>query len=159
MGFVRRFSMGVQPLRGPEMTFLMPFGPGQCPGACAAALLPLRTACADFLKSDGAVYFKSLIDSAAEQCAATPAPQAGGAQLCQPGGRLAADGGSHGRQHRSTGPVYVSLVILNAEQTGGHENDFSEKDAKLAQRLGQLQPFMAVFPQECMGQLAYFGPT
>jgi hypothetical protein len=25
--------------------------------------------------------------------------------------------------------------------------------------LGQLQPFIAVFPQECMGQLAYFGST
>jgi hypothetical protein len=29
-----------------------------------------------------------------------------------------------------------------------------EKDAKLAQKLGQLQPFGAVFPQECMGQFA-----
>jgi hypothetical protein len=27
----------------------------------------------------------------------------------------------------------------------------SEKDARLAQKLGQLQPFIAVFPQECMG--------
>jgi hypothetical protein len=35
----------------------------------------------------------------------------------------------------------------------------SEKGAKLAQKLGQLQPFAAVFAQECMGQLAYFGPT
>jgi hypothetical protein len=44
----------------------------------------------------------------------------------------------------------------------------SKKDAKLAQELGQLQPFVAVFPlwstatkvpQECMGQLASFGPT
>ena len=34
-----------------------------------------------------------------------------------------------------------------------------EKDAKLAQKLGQPQPFIAVFPQECMGRLAYFGPT
>ena len=34
----------------------------------------------------------------------------------------------------------------------------SEKDAKLAQKLGQLQPFIPVFLQECMGQLAYFGP-
>jgi hypothetical protein len=25
--------------------------------------------------------------------------------------------------------------------------------------LGQLQPFIAVFPQECMGQLASLGPT
>jgi hypothetical protein len=37
--------------------------------------------------------------------------------------------------------------------------DTSEKDAKLAEKLGQLQPFMAVFPQECVGQLASFGPT
>jgi hypothetical protein len=35
----------------------------------------------------------------------------------------------------------------------------SEKDAKLAQKLGQLQPSMAVFLLECMGQLAYLGPT
>ena len=35
----------------------------------------------------------------------------------------------------------------------------SEKDAKLAQKLGQLQPFLAEFPQECAGQLASFGPT
>jgi hypothetical protein len=35
----------------------------------------------------------------------------------------------------------------------------SEKDAKLAQKSGQLQPFITVFPPECMGQLASFGPT
>jgi CubicO group peptidase (beta-lactamase class C family) len=35
----------------------------------------------------------------------------------------------------------------------------SEKDAMLAQMLGQFQPFIAVFPQERMGQLASFGPT
>jgi len=35
----------------------------------------------------------------------------------------------------------------------------SEKDVKLAQKLGQLPPFLAVLPQECMGQLASFGPT
>ena len=35
----------------------------------------------------------------------------------------------------------------------------SEKDTKLAQKLGQLQPFMVVFLLECMGQLASFGPT
>ena len=34
-----------------------------------------------------------------------------------------------------------------------------ENDAELAQKLGQRQPFVAVFPQECMGQLAPFGPT
>ena len=31
-----------------------------------------------------------------------------------------------------------------------------EKDAKLAQKLGQLQPFVPAFPQECMGQLAVY---
>ena len=35
----------------------------------------------------------------------------------------------------------------------------SEKDTKLAQKLGQLRPFTAVFPQGCMNQLASFGPT
>jgi hypothetical protein len=30
---------------------------------------------------------------------------------------------------------------------------------KLAQKLGQLQPFITVFPQECMGQLPSFGST
>jgi hypothetical protein len=34
-----------------------------------------------------------------------------------------------------------------------------EKDAELAQKLVQLQPFLAVFPQECEGQLASSGPT
>jgi hypothetical protein len=35
----------------------------------------------------------------------------------------------------------------------------SEKDAKFAQKLGQLQPFIAVLPPECVGQLASFGPA
>ena len=35
----------------------------------------------------------------------------------------------------------------------------SEKDAKLAPTLSQLQHCIAVFPQKCMGQLASFGPT
>ena len=35
----------------------------------------------------------------------------------------------------------------------------SERDAKLAQKLGQFQPFLPVFPLECMGRLASFGPT
>jgi hypothetical protein len=35
----------------------------------------------------------------------------------------------------------------------------SEKDAKLAQNLGQLQPFTAVLPQqECMGHFSFSGP-
>jgi hypothetical protein len=36
----------------------------------------------------------------------------------------------------------------------------SEKDAQLAQKLGQLQPFLAVLsPKSCLGQLATSGPT
>jgi hypothetical protein len=35
----------------------------------------------------------------------------------------------------------------------------SKKDAKLAQKLGELLPFLAVFPQERMGQLVSSGPT
>jgi hypothetical protein len=33
------------------------------------------------------------------------------------------------------------------------------RETRLAQKSGQLQSFPAVFPQECMGQLASFGPT
>ena len=32
-----------------------------------------------------------------------------------------------------------------------HARGAGEKDAKLAKTLGKLQPFIAVFPQECMG--------
>ena len=35
----------------------------------------------------------------------------------------------------------------------------SEKDANLAQKLAQFQPFVAVLTQECKGQLPSFGPT
>jgi hypothetical protein len=42
-------------------------------------------------------------------------------------------------------------VVTNAEST------FT--GAAKVRKLGQLQPFLAVFPQECMGQLASFGPT
>jgi hypothetical protein len=102
--------------------------PSSCPGNCAAVLLPLRVACADFLKSDGAM-FKSLIDGAAEQCAEAPAPQAGGAELCKPGGRPAADGGSHGSRPVvkpfSCVPVSFIREILHTKQTGAHDNDFT----------------------------------
>jgi hypothetical protein len=41
----------------------------------------------------------------------------------------------------------------------GGATSAGEKDAVPAQKLGQLQPFIAVRPQECMGQLGSFGPT
>ena len=43
-------------------------------------------------------------------------------------------------------------AVDDAEEKG-------EKDATLAQKLSQLQPFMDVFLLECTGQLAYFGAT
>ena len=50
--------------------------------------------------------------------------------------------------------------VPGARAGGRHGGgDASKKDAELAQMLGQLQPFIAVFPQECIGQLAAFGPT
>jgi hypothetical protein len=49
----------------------------------------------------------------------------------------------------SWGPLYTPC---QPERSG-------EKDAKFAQKLGQLQRFIAVFTQECMGLLASFGPT
>ena len=43
----------------------------------------------------------------------------------------------------------------------GSRMRLSEKDSKLAQKFGQLEPFIAaaVYQQECMGQLASFGPS
>jgi hypothetical protein len=40
--------------------------PSTSPGDCATVLLPMRTACGDFLKGDGAM-FKDIIDNAAAQ--------------------------------------------------------------------------------------------
>jgi hypothetical protein len=52
----------------------------------------------------------------------------------------------------------LSLIFMPVELDKSCRT--SEKDAKLAQKLGQLQPFLAVFPQKCTGQLApSFGPT
>jgi hypothetical protein len=48
-----------------------------------------------------------------------------------------------------------------ARARGGPQEVFrsGERDATSAQKLGQLQPLIAVFPQGCMGHLASFGPT
>jgi hypothetical protein len=53
----------------------------------------------------------------------------------------------------------VRGAAAKAADHGARRAPASEKDAKLAQKLGQLQPFLAALPQECMGQLASFGPT
>jgi hypothetical protein len=50
---------------------------------------------------------------------------------------------------------------VSARHPGGSARDAystGEKDAKV-EKLSQLQPFLAVSPQECTGQLASFGPT
>jgi hypothetical protein len=56
-------------------------------------------------------------------------------------------------------PDRESAAVVVAPDLVAAAGRLSEKDAKLAQKLDQLQPFIAVFPQECMGQLASFGPT
>jgi hypothetical protein len=58
---------------------------------------------------------------------------------------------------QSTGPRAPRRRLLRPPQ-----DQASEKDAELAQKLGQLQPFTAALVPECMGQLAsysYSGPT
>jgi alpha-ketoglutarate-dependent taurine dioxygenase len=51
------------------------------------------------------------------------------------------------------------FVVWNNRTVMHSATGKGEKDAKLAQKLGQLQPFIVVSPQECTGQLASFGPT
>ena len=51
------------------------------------------------------------------------------------------------------------LDRLRHEEAAQQQQHASEEDAELAQRLGQLQPFIAVVRAECVGQLAPFGPT
>jgi hypothetical protein len=48
---------------------------------------------------------------------------------------------------------------VNQEEEFWKQFEKARKDAKLAQKLGQLQPSIAASAQECMGQLASFGPT
>ena len=50
------------------------------------------------------------------------------------------------------------LVIAAARARVAAERKV-RKPTVSAQKLGQLQPFIAVFAQECMGQLASFGPA
>ena len=89
----------------------------------------------------------------------------GGAEASQPcgggegGGR--ACGGARGGRGAAGG---AAGGVQGGAQGGGGGREAgvsgaSEKDAKLAQKLGQPQPFMAVFSLECTGQLASFGPT
>ena len=62
------------------------------------------------------------------------------------GGRAGAEPRGHNRD----------LPRARTDLADRERSDFlpSEKDAKLAQKLAQLQPFLAAFPPERMGQLA-----
>ena len=56
-------------------------------------------------------------------------------------------------------PLVAQHPLFYQLMTETHQ-DFAwsgEKGARFAQKLGQLQPVLAIFPQECMGQLTYFG--
>jgi hypothetical protein len=75
------------------------------------------------------------------------------AGLAEIGGQVPAAGGDPQSKHPWAGSRDAG------QELEIHSAHSSEKDAKLAQKLGQLQPFKAVFLQECMGQLASFGPT
>jgi hypothetical protein len=72
-------------------------------------------------------------------------------------------GGKRPRATSAATKYRKGLQVGDAEaQTAASEQvvlSTSEKDAKLAQKLGQLQPFIAVFSQECTSQLAASGPT
>ena len=57
------------------------------------------------------------------------------------------------------GPGRLGFVAAAGREVACPGTHMSEEDTKLAQKLDQLQPFMAVFRLECMGQLAYFGLT
>ena len=61
----------------------------------------------------------------------------------------AGDAGARARGRRA---VRHQPLLLLHRQPG-------ERDAELAQKLGQPQPFAPVFRQGCVGQLAVFGPT
>ena len=69
---------------------------------------------------------------------------------------LAIDGVLAGQIALATGSEFASGRPRRGGQVAGQE---SENDAKLAQELGQLLFFVAVFLQEYMGQLVFFGPT
>jgi hypothetical protein len=64
------------------------------------------------------------------------------------------------RWHRFQLPALLRAAALPACGAAGVQlSPPGERDTKLAQKLGQLQPFIAVYPQESMGQLASFGPS
>jgi hypothetical protein len=66
------------------------------------------------------------------------------------GGWMACGAGVGGSWHTAAGRPLVNETLFPKVVC-------SDKHTKLAQKLGQLQHFLAVFPQKCMDKLAYFG--
>ena len=56
-------------------------------------------------------------------------------------------------------PLLQAGLGLEVPRHNERDDGASEKDTVSAQKLGQLQPFVAVFSPEWMGQLASSGPT
>jgi hypothetical protein len=79
--------------------------------------------------------------------AADTTPRAFTVSCINPGTQAGRGGFRVLQQHRT---LQVSTLAVSTP---------SEQDAVSAQKLGQLHPFVAAFPQECMGQPASFGPT
>jgi hypothetical protein len=69
--------------------------------------------------------------------------------------RLAAAGRAGDREALGA----LRTLLLGVERPQAQVRKESWPSFKLAQKLGQLQPFIAVFLQECTCQLAYFEPT
>ena len=60
---------------------------------------------------------------------------------------------------RATFEYIPNIWDLTDERADVGLHLFSERGAVSGQMLGQLQPFVAAFPPECMGRLASSGPT
>ena len=61
--------------------------------------------------------------------------------------------GSRGERSSSSSSQSFGHHRGAAESKPAAHSRPSEKDPKLAQKLGQLEPFIAAFPQKCVGQL------
>jgi hypothetical protein len=77
-------------------------------------------------------------------------------KLAQPLGQLGVVLTCVGARRRAAAAARMSLRRGLARRAVSTSSP-GERGAKLAQKLGQLQPFMAVSPEECMGQTCIFG--
>jgi hypothetical protein len=92
----------------------------------------------------------------------------GAAQPPWPGDATAFPPTSHRISHLPSAPLTERelspaglLRTLQRDPPRARAGVAGGKDAKLGQKLGQLQPFIDAlkYRNDCLGQLAYFGPT